>query len=332
MSLIFCDGFDDNLPKWDGIAIPKTTGRNGQGGNITPGTYTKSFGSDAHQTIILGGAFKIDSPPYGVWNYIRLLGSDGSEHFRLSDQNNSYGRDFIFYVNGTARHTYSTMPYAMWTYLEIKYTVADSGGSCTVRANGTQLFTYSGDTKAGTGTDTINSLQLSCGGGANGDPWQVDDLYVCNGAGSINNDFLGDTAIETVYPNGNGSENDFLGSDGNSVDNYLLVDEPGSPNTTDYTGGANVGDRDLYTMANLARTSGNVRGIVASAYLQNSDSGPRGAGIIIKSGATVSPATDLPLGTSWQSVSKIFENDPNTGLPWTVSGINSLEAGVEVTS
>ncbi|HUR18887.1 MAG TPA: hypothetical protein VMZ51_08140 [Acidimicrobiales bacterium] len=78
----------------------------------------------------------------------------------------------------------------------------------------------------------------------------MDDFYCCNGAGSTNNDFLGDTTVHKLLPNADGDTNLWVGSDGNSTSNYLLVDE-NSPSASDYVESGTLTATDLYNFENL---------------------------------------------------------------------------------
>ena len=88
-----------------------------------------------------------------------------------------------------------------------------------------------------------------------------DDVYLMAGTGD---EFLGDCTVATLLPTGNGFVNQFVGSDGNSTDNYLLVDEQ-PPSSTDYVGSATTGQQDLYTLTNLTG-SGTVLAVAPTIY------------------------------------------------------------------
>lgn len=62
-----------------------------------------------------------------------------------------------------------------------------------------------------------------------------------------NSYWMGNEYIATIVPIGNGSNSDFTGSDGNSTDNYQLVDEVPA-DTADYVYASASGDTDTYTM------------------------------------------------------------------------------------
>lgn len=77
----------------------------------------------------------------------------------------------------------------------------------------------------------------------------VDDLAVNDTSGSIQNSWPGPGKIIHLYPNGNGDNSGWTGSDGNQTDNYLLVDEF-PPVDTDYVQSNTSGQIDDYALTN----------------------------------------------------------------------------------
>ena len=131
-----------------------------------------------------------------------------------------------------------------WYYLEVQSKIANAGGTLTLRLNGTQIGTFSGDTQTGT-TALVNAIRLATGSQNN----YFDDFYLCTAA-TTPDAFLGDCVVETLLPNGNGAVNQFIGSDGNSTDNWDLVDAvPPVPEA--YVTSSTPGHQDLYTMSDL---------------------------------------------------------------------------------
>ena len=94
----------------------------------------------------------------------------------------------------------------------------------------------------------------------------IDDIYVCTG----DDPFLGDIIVETLYPNGNGTVNQWVGTDANSVDNYLLVDDQ---NTSDSVRDSVPGHQDLYVLQNLSVADASVVGVAHEAYVRKGDVG-----------------------------------------------------------
>jgi hypothetical protein len=93
--------------------------------------------------------------------------------------------------------------------------------------------------------------------------------------------------------------------------NADFVNEPQQNSATDYVYSSNPGDNDLYGLAALSITPQQVFGVTTRAFVQKSDAGAR-------SGA---------LSSSWQWLFRTDVVDPNTGLPWTPTGVNNVQVG-----
>ena len=213
-----------------------------------------------------------------------------------------------------------------WGYMEVTHTVSDTVGVLTVKWNGTQIVTFTGDTKnAGTAT-TIDSFRFGCTGASNVN--QFDDLYVFNALGSVNNTYAGDSRIQTLVPNGAGSSTQWLPT--GSANNWDNVDElPYS--AVEYNASATSGNRDLYALTNLLTATSAVACVQQSSTMQKSDAGAVSVKNAVKSGGTVySDASGTGLSVSPTVVLTLREQDPATSAAWTVANVNALEAGVEV--
>ena len=213
-----------------------------------------------------------------------------------------------------------------WNYYEVKATIADAGGIVQVRQNGnpTPVINFTGDTKnAGTSTN-IDYVRLA--GTSQGD---FADWYILNTLGSApNNDFLGDVRVHCLRPNGNGNYSQYVGSDGNSVDNYLLTDE--SPfNTTDYVGSSTVGQKDSYTLDNLPAGVTAVYGVQEVAIVAKSDAGLASIKQLLRVSGTDYTTSAFALATSYQEMVNLRELNPSTGVAWTPASVDGIEAGVE---
>jgi len=332
--LIFTDGFDMTTTathKWTSVAgtyASASAARTGSAGLIAVGNNSKQVAAaDEHATFILGFACqRALSGSVAEWRFL----SDSLATTHITVQLDSSGQLKVF--RGTTAGTQlgstvsaGTIPVGTWVYVEIKVVLNDSTGSVVIKVNGAQVFSITGADTKNAGTKTVLDGFLLNGAGSN---MLIDDLYLCNGAGATNNDFLGDVKVETLFPNGNGTTSQLTGSDGNSTDNYLLVDET-APNTSDYNGSATNDQYDTYAMSNLVTASGTVVGLIAYAYAAKSDAGAKGGAIMVRSGGTDYEKTDNALGTGYQYYREILESDP-AGGSWSISSVNSLEAGWKV--
>ena len=342
MTLLFMDGFDDGLTasKWTTAAgapaTPVAGGRTGlKSGLFSSGSTSLRktvVTADEHATFILGVALQL--PALATMNDFIRFSSDAlaTTHITLGFNNNlaiEARRGIVGTLLGTTDNNVLVTGASTWQYLEVLVTLHDTTGVVTIKVNGAQVLNLTGIDTKNAGTKTVfESMQLITPAGGNA---YVDDVYLCNGAGSVNNTFLGDCTIETILPTGNGNSSQLVGSDADSTDNYLLVDET-APNTSDFAGSATVGNKDTYAFANLAHTTGTVPGIQTSIYAAKSDVGAKSAAKVLRSGTTDYDGTGKVLSTTYVPYLEINETDPDTAAAFTVAGVNALEAGFKVTA
>lgn len=207
-------------------------------------------------------------------------------------------------------------------HIEFKCTIADAGGTCIVRVDGVEVINFTGDTRNG-GTNTwLDQLGI-------GDNATIDSVVWRNTAGAAPyNDFMGDQLVLTLLPNGDGASSQFLGSDGNSVNNSLLVDEL-PVNTTDYVGSSTVGQRDLYAFEDLI-PAGTVHAVQVNAYVTKTDAGARNFKHLNRSGGgTVNAGANAALTTSYAIVTSALLITDADGTGWTPAKVNAEQFGIE---
>lgn len=346
MSLIFCDGFDDGLTllgKWqsfNGPTIGPSYGRNGSGmrllgNNNVNGTFVTRLlaAADEHATMTVGVAYRrVGTAASNTSAIITLCSDNGvTQHMNLRILDDGSHRLVLYRGNTAILADTISLLANQWYYLELKATLGDSpNGSYEVRVNGVTRMQATGTDTKNAGTKTVfDSVLLSSGIWSSGQEANLDDVYVTNGAGSVNTGFMGDIAIETIYPDSNGNSSQFVGSDADSVNNYQLVDET-TPSTADFVGSATVGNKDTYSMGNLVRTVGAVNGVMVSSYAFKTDSGVRTIKNIARSGGTEVQSAQNALTTTWTPVSNTYDTDPNGGGNWTISSVNNAEFGFTV--
>lgn len=338
MSLIFCDGFDDGLftNKWSTFINTSIIagGLNGNGLQITnAGSVTKVVpAAYEHATFIFGAAIKVTTLPGNILDPVLLgVASDNALTTHMNITLDNVGRVSIKRGSTNLGFINSFQVQAnKWYYMELKVTLSDTVGVVQFRVDGVMRYSTSNFDTKNAGTKTVLDGVLFSAGSSPG-TMVYDDLYICNGSGSTNNDFLGPIAIETKVPDGNGNSSQFVGSDADSVDNYLLVDEA-APNTSDYVESATVGNKDTYSFADLTRTTGNVLAVQPTMYAQKSDAGTRTARLIARSGGNEGLSDVKNLSVGWAAHSYPYDQDPNGNINWTISSANAAEFGYQVDS
>jgi hypothetical protein len=198
----------------------------------------------------------------------------------------------------------------------------DTLGTGTIRVNGvTVLGPLTGlDTKAAGTKTTTDTIKLGNGSGLT---ISFDDLYLMTGTGDS---FLGDCLVETLYPNGNGNANAWVGSDGDSTNNYLLVSE-NPPSISDYTGGSTSGQQDMYATGNPTLRTGLVLGVCHQSVVGTSTNLTSFKQVNRRNSDTKVTQTLQPTLAAYHWC---LTTDPETGAAWTYSNLDSLQSGVEV--
>ena len=342
--LIFCDSFDHYTTitnKWDavsnvaGVSIHSDAGRNGTNGLKFELGYQIGYSVQKNlplaSTYIVGTAVYIpgnvpnaDTPflsfREGSINHVVIhITADG--HLKV-------------YRNTTLLSTsVNALSFDTSYYIEVKATINDSTGAVIVRVNGVDWVNISAvDTQNG-GSGVIGNILIGnfySSLGAVGVSVYLDDLYICDTAGSYNNNFLGDIRVETLLPDGGGSNTDWTPSAGS---NYDCVNESAPNSDTDYVYTSNVNDTDSYTYSDLTSATGSVKAAVVWAFSKKDDGGTRLIRAVAKSGATTGDnGSDLAPGTSYSYLQGLFEINPDTSSEWTISEINGAEFGVKVVS
>lgn len=332
MAILFFDGFagGDIPSKWDansqvfayGSASPRVTGGYWAQLGFGQNSVYKSF--SAQSKIIAGYALNNGQ------GYFSVYGDAGVTQHITVIRNSSSGVLEIRRGSNTGTLLASSTevtPAASWYQVEVSVTISDTVGEVHVRLNGstTDVVSYSGDTKNGGTNSTIDKVSLT----ALVNNFCITDVYIINDSGSTNNSFLGDVTVRSLSPNNNGNSSQLLGSDGNSTDNYLLVDEkPFS--STDYTGSATTGQKDTYTLADLPAVASTIYGVQINANMVKSDAGASQSRTVLRTGGTDYTGTTRVLSTSSATYTELYELNPNTTSAWTSLEVNGLEAGMEV--
>ena len=329
MALLFMDGFDagDAALKWPpsalGGSVSATTRyNNGRSWVLNNFVYTLIRNVTASANMTVGVAVRCTGADSGIPFIAFMADSAVTPHLNLRfTASNTIG----LYTGNTLLTSYvhtAAFP-NNWYYFEMNGTIADAGGTCTVRIDGVQVISFTGDTKnAGTSTN-IDGIKLQ---GSNSGGNYFDDVYVLNNSGGAPyNTFLGDVRINTLVPTAAGSDTGFSPSTGA---NYAAVDElPYS--ATDYVSATSSGTRDLYTLGDLTGNY-NVLAVQNNLIAKKTDAGGTAIKSAIKSGGTIYYGSNVTLSANDQVISDLRTADPATSTTWTQSGVNALEAGMEI--
>lgn len=338
MTLKLLEGFDGGANDFStrALSLTNTSVLAGVHGNAKTldanGGYALTYSFTNHATTIVGLLWlTFNDPGFG---YVDLRGDAGATtHLRL--HRTAVGALQVWrgatavLLGGTDP---GAVPFGVATHVELYMTISDTVGVLKLRVNGKTPAGWSDltgiDTRNGgtvVGIDQIAFWSQSSSTAV----WYVDDIAIADGAGAINNDLLGQIWVETRLPNGNGNYSQLLGSDGNSVDNYLLVDEANA-DTADYNGLATDGQKDTYTFQDLVSTAGAVVGVLVACYAIKSDAGAKSGRVVVRRAAVDATGADFALAVGADGYDTIFELDPTSTAAWSITNVNAAEFGFEV--
>ena len=285
------------------------------GSGITPLALT------TNTTLIAGLAYYCEGEdlqnPMECWPLVFREGTNQSLTLRVVKGNLMVvlgGGALTTYLNKTTRFPLLA---DKWYYLEMKATCGNAG-SYEVRVNGTTVMSGSGvDTQNAAQGYWDNVLMLS----SSFAKIHFDDFYLCDGAGSTNNDFLGPMYVHSLLPDGDHNNTwdsgNYLGADEGATDDATtVVSEATSglleftfPNTLAFDNVIGVGVNSTFnTTANhVVRLTANTANTVCTSanYTYNS--------------------------ATWKTRLGIFETD-SSGNAFTTGTVNSAAFGIELVS
>ncbi len=363
MSLIFIDSFDNysnlataQLVKWQAVfngaggtfaidtASPRTVG--GQdlivGGIIQPANYFQQTFSANKTTIIVGFAFMIQQFDTGQsQSFIQFLDNNTASQVIVSVTPLGF-IEFRSQTIGGTLLAQSTIPAFVQTgvyyFVEMKILFDGAAGTikCNITGNGavTTVVNVSGLNTAPTGTNSMRSLRIGALSVTLPVPnfwtYHFDDLYVCDTAGALNNDILGDCRAVCLFPNAPGSSTQFAPI--GAPTNWQCVNELSENADTTYVFGSIVGNKDLYNHTPTPATTNQVLGAQLCGVMRKDDTGTRTGANTMLSGATALDGTSNSLSLNYAGYRDIVEVDPATGIAFTKAGIDAMQIGAKIIS
>lgn len=213
-------------------------------------------------------------------------------------------------------------------YIEFKAHINGASGQLALRVDGVELYDSGPiDIQAGASVG-IRSAEFGPGN-IGSDSIYIDDVYFCDNTGATHNDFLGPVRVTLLAPTSDAS---VAWTPNAGATNYTQVDDTGASidGDTTYVSTSTVGAKDLYGLGDLAAELANP--LAVQVFLEaRHDDGSGGAAIapLLKSGVTEDEGAQVALPSSYRFLSStLYDVDPDTGVEWTVAGVNGLQAGV----
>lgn len=341
MALRFIDGFDHyttlaqflykyvetGSSSYVSLDAGRRSGSNGVKLYSSSGYITKTL--DDQATWVVGAAVKLGTFPTSTGTIFQFRDSVGNVQASLCVSTTGALALYRGSTSGTLLATSSgALTTGAWNFIEAKLTIADSGGYFEARVNGDVWTTYTGDTKASTSLATANSIRLY--GMPSVATVYYDDFYVCDGTGTIRNDFLGDVRVDTLFPSGSGNAAQFTPI--GSANNWENVDDASPDDDTTYNASDTAGNVDTFTFADLSALNASVFGVQANVLARKDDAGMRLLRAVARVGTTDYEGANMTLSDSYVDHRQIWAQNPATSANWTEAEINAAEFGYKVQS
>lgn len=341
MSLVYVDGFEtytSPTQRWFGTnaafssistSTPRTGSRRWQ---LSNANAFRTLGSaNEHATLIIGAACRADAPngASGLTYMIACSDSAGTIHLTVTSDPSGKLSVRIGNSTGAILGSESGATFAatgVWHYLELKATLSNTVGSAEVRVDGSAIPVIS-LTNIRTKNDGTKTVFDSVGFGGAG-AISVDDLYVCNAAGSINNNFLGDCRVQLLLPTSDGAYQEWTPTPAGT--HYTTV-KTLPVRTTDYVASATLNARDTWGYDGVP-AGVTVNGVQVTTAAAKDEAGARSIAPLVRSGGVDVAGANQALSLDNQALIQLWERNPATSATWTAADVNAAEFGVKVTA
>jgi hypothetical protein len=331
MSNIYLEGWEAASLQ---VADLAQNGTISSGGFYAGSDYKLQYGGNEHRS-----SFKDGATPSEIYMGFRWMYDYTLQAGRLLIMRDSLGGtqfDVLLTAGGTLQvrrggstvlvTTSQTFSRALSYFIEIRYKVNSSTGVCELRADEGTAVTFSGNTLQ---TSTVDVASIAWFGDAS--PNYVDDAYINDTTGGVNDGWWGDVLVTGLVPNAAGDSTQLsIGGSSPPASNYQAVDELGPNDGTDYVYDTVVDDTDLYALPNLPSNLTNPLAVIIEARAQKSDADAAKIALPTKTGAGQSDGSDISLSSSWAYYKRYLDKDAADSAAWTDTKINALQVGVKV--
>ena len=317
--------------KYDDTSMSASVLETGRGGGsalkigVNQAQYiTKLF--DDQQTWIIGYAFH--TPPVfsaTARPMVKFMdggvSGTGQMDLKLLNDGMSVTR------NGTLLDTIpSLFSTSTWYYIEYKVKIDNTTGTYEVRVNGSVVGTPgSGVDTQFTGNAVANAVKIY---NTESTPW-YDDIYILDGTGGENDDFLGEMKVEILLPTSDSISADWSLSAG--ADHYALVDENPSDEDTTYVYSTLSAEVDLYNYEDIGSAFQVIYGVQVNTQAKVSSAASIDMYTPVSSGSTVSNGTAVTVSdTNYKTFGRAIGLDPDTGALWLSGAIDAALFGVKI--
>ena len=213
-----------------------------------------------------------------------------------------------------------------WQHFGLDCKIDNAAGWAYVYLNGVEILSFDGNT----GNSDVESVRFGSPDSAitGAGSFYVDDCYIDDTTGEGSSAVCPLLRFEWIYPDTTGNYDQWIGSDGNNVDNYLLVDER-PPGTADYVEEDTVDEFDSYAMTTYALGAGEqIDAVIPIVYAQRYGANEEIALGTRFSGADVIGSDQDPGFGAWSHLLERQTAKPGGGA-WTQAALDAVEVVIK---
>lgn len=233
----------------------------------------------------------------------------------------SYNIEVVFRLDGTIRVNTSTIvAYGKWCpgvphWIAIEAVLQNSGGTLTVKVDGAQVCSFTGDTQR-SAVDGWDQIQFQ----DTDHRKYLDDIII-----TTDNE-LDPRLLPIIKPDGDSTPLELSPSTGTT--HYDLVNTiPVVAGYTDtYNAASAVNQEDNYTYTTLTWTPASIEGVVVYSGITRDGSITQGK---LYCNGVAGTGQYLAGAGSWFPLTEMWTVDPSDSNPWTKAKIDSFTAGIE---
>lgn len=167
-----------------------------------------------------------------------------------------------------------------------------------------------------TNIGTINGACIRKGSAVPGLNLRIDDMYYNDTSGTINNGYLGEINVVSLFPDADETPQDWVPSTGSTA--WGILDN--SPNTTDYVEGQNAGDKLTVSFPGIGFSVTDIHVVQTAVRLNKSAAGANENVVTVHNGSgSASGSPVSPAEATYAYFYTTLDVDPDTGLPWDES-------------
>jgi len=225
-----------------------------------------------------------------------------------------------------------------WQYIEIYYVPLVTGGTLQIKVDGRMVINNNATLPTsfnyhypGTGIfldfNWVNSVMF-LNTNPNGQNQLIDDLYICDLLGGSFNNFLGDVAVRTVFPNADATPNSFS-QVGGGAGHFTTIDEQTPDGDASYLTASASGSREMFALSTFPSDVIDVLAVAVNVRASKDTSGYAYYATEIEYSGTTLDGGTTTVSQAYQTYQTVFQTSAD-GSPWSTGKAQATAIGFKI--